>query len=81
MLATHTIYLKDSDIEFDIPENLKLVLDLNSWQQLQNKKLRYPLLTAKEYLSDKEKSKTLNFIKLDISLLTEEMFLKIKNDY
>ena len=78
--AADIIYLKDSDIEFDIPENLKLVLDLNSWQQLQNKKLRYPLLTAKEYLSDKEKSKTLNFIKLDISLLTEEMFLKIKND-
>ncbi len=78
--AADIIYLKNFDILFDIPENLKLVLDLNSWQQFQNKKLRYPMLTVEEYLNDKEKSKTLNFVKLDISLLTEELISKIKND-
>jgi (E)-4-hydroxy-3-methylbut-2-enyl-diphosphate synthase len=78
--AADIVYLKDSDINFNIPENLKLVLNLNSWQNLQNKKLRYPLLTADEYLSDKENSKILNFVKLDISLLNEELISKIKND-
>ncbi len=78
--AADIIYLKDSDIQFDLPENLKLVLDLNSWQLLPNKKLRYPLFRANEYLSVKEKSKTLNFVKLDISSLNEELILKIKND-
>ena len=55
-------------------------MDLNSWQQLQNKKLRYPLLTADQYLSQKEKSKILNFVRLDISSLNEGLISKIKND-
>ena len=78
--AADIIYLKDSDIQFDIPENLKHILNLNSWQKIQNKKLRYPLLTVEEYLNDKEKSKTLNFVKLNISSLNEGLISKIKSD-
>ncbi len=78
--AADIIYLKDSDIQFNLPENLKLVLDFKYWKQLNNKKLRYPLLTVEEYLSDKEKSGFLNFVRFDISLLSKELISKIKND-
>lgn len=78
--AADIIYLKDSDIDFDIPENLKLVLDLNTWQKLQNKKLRYPLLTVVDFINGGKKSDVLNFLKININQLDDNIRLKIKND-
>jgi len=78
--AADIIFLGEQNIEFEIPENLKLVLNYNDWENLKIKKLRFPLFSKQEYLDRKSSSETLNFLELSIDDLDEYLFKKIISD-
>lgn len=78
--AADIIYLGKQNIVFDIPENLKLIIDYNEWEKLDSKKLRFPLFHKDEYLRSKTFSDQLNFLKFKLSELEEELSNKIKSD-
>jgi len=78
--ATDIIYLGNQNINFEIPENLKLIIDQDTWQKLDSKKLRFPLFNKREYLKSKTFSHQINFLELELIDLDEELLTKIKND-
>ena len=74
------IYLGEHNISFDLPENLKLIINHDVWEKLDSKKLRFPLFNSTEYLGSKTFSEQVNFLKLQLSDLVEELSNKIKLD-
>jgi (E)-4-hydroxy-3-methylbut-2-enyl-diphosphate synthase len=78
--AADIIYLGKQNINFEIPENLKLIIDYEEWNKLDSKKLRYPLFYKDGYLRSKAFSDQLNFLKFKLSDLDEELSIKIKSD-
>jgi (E)-4-hydroxy-3-methylbut-2-enyl-diphosphate synthase len=78
--ATDIIYLRNQNITFGLPENLKLIIDYNEWEKLDSKKLRFPLLNRNDYLKAKFFSDQINFLEVKISDLDEELSSRIKSD-
>ncbi|MCU0415376.1 MAG: (E)-4-hydroxy-3-methylbut-2-enyl-diphosphate synthase [Ignavibacteriaceae bacterium] len=78
--AADIIYLGKQNIVFDIPENLKLIIDYDEWNTLDIKKLRYPLLTKNEYLTKTSNSAQLKFLQLKLIDFDNELSAKIKSD-
>ena len=78
--AADIIFLGEQNIEFEIPENLKLVLNFNDWENLKIKKLRFPFFSKQEYLDRNSSSESLNFLELSINDLDENLLKKIIND-
>ena len=78
--AADIIYLGKQNISFNLPENLKLIIDYDVWEKLDSKKLRYPLFSKNEYLKSKNFSDQLNFLELQLNDLDEELSSKIKSD-
>jgi (E)-4-hydroxy-3-methylbut-2-enyl-diphosphate synthase len=72
--------LGKQNIIFDIPENLKLIIDYEAWQKLGSKKLRFPISTTDEYLKNKTLSDQITFLKLKLNELSDEISEKIRND-
>ena len=78
--AADIIYLGKQNIVFDIPENLKLIIDYDEWNRLDTKKLRYPLLMKNEYLTKTSNSEQLKFLQLKFIDFDNELSAKIKSD-
>lgn len=78
--AADLIYLGKQDIPFNLPENLKLIIEYDIWEKLEIKKLRFPLFNKKEYLESKTFSEQINFLELRLNELDEELYEKIKNN-
>jgi (E)-4-hydroxy-3-methylbut-2-enyl-diphosphate synthase len=78
--AADIIYLGKQNINFEIPENLKLIIDYAYWNKLDSKKLRYPLLTVNEYLAEKTFSDQIKFLKLKSDDLGKDLLSKFKSD-
>ena len=78
--AADIIYLGKNDFNFDSPSGLKIICDYDFWLQLNEKKESFPLLTKKQYLSEKELSSKLNFLLIDLNSLTEDLVEKLKSD-
>jgi len=78
--ATDIIYLGKQNITFNIPENLKLIIDHDVWEKLESKKLRFPLFDKNEYLKSKNFSDQLNFLKLHLNDLDEVLSNELKSD-
>ena len=78
--AADIIYLGKQNIQFNLPENLKLIIDHDIWEKLESKKLRFPLFNKKEYLEKKTFSEQINFLELRLNELDEEFSEKIKNN-
>ena len=74
------VYLGKQNISFELPENLKLIVDYNVWEKLDSKKLRFPLFNKIEYLKRKTFSDQINFLKIKIDEFDDEISKKIKND-
>ncbi len=78
--AADIVYLGKQNISFTLPENLKLIIDYDQWENLASKKLRFPLFYKDEYLRSKNFSDQLNFLKFKLNDLGEELSNKIKLD-
>ena len=77
-IAADVIYLQKSDVDFNLPENIKLVLDYEEWLNVKSKKTRYPLLNAQQFLYKNVDSELLNFVKIKIKDLDSELIKKLK---
>jgi (E)-4-hydroxy-3-methylbut-2-enyl-diphosphate synthase len=78
--AADIIYLGKQNINFEIPENLKLIIDYEEWGKLESRRLRFPLLNKINYLSKKSFSDQINFVNLKSDDLDEGLLNKLKSD-
>jgi (E)-4-hydroxy-3-methylbut-2-enyl-diphosphate synthase len=78
--AADIIYLGKQNINFDIPENLKLIIDYDEWNKLISNKFRFPLLHKSDYLKNKIISEQIKFLSIKSNDFDEELFTKIKSD-
>ena len=78
--ASDIIYLGKQNIGFEIPENLKLIIDYNEWKELNSKKLRFPLLKKNEYLKNISLSHQINFLQINFKDFDDELSTKLKSD-
>jgi (E)-4-hydroxy-3-methylbut-2-enyl-diphosphate synthase len=77
-MAADIIYLQKTDVGFNLPENIKLVLDYEEWLNVKSKKMRYPLLDTQQFLHHNIYSEQLNFLKIVINDLSSDLIKKIK---
>lgn len=77
-LCSDYFYVADININHEIPEDLFIIQDVEKWQK--EKQNYFPLFTAKEYLSEREKSNKQNFILICHDDLKANFIKKIKND-
>lgn len=64
--ACDYIFLGDNVINFPTPGTLRLIYNAAIWQSMQNNEGTSPVFTFPEFLSAKQKSPELNFIKIDL---------------
>ena len=78
-MACDYIYIGDSQISINLPGTLGVIQDSLKWQR--DKDFCYPIFSKEEYLKEnKTYSKKINFLKINLGELTEELIKKIKND-
>lgn len=78
--AADIVYLRDQNIYFELPENLKLVVDFKVWERINSKKLRFPLFNKDEYLKSKTYPDQIIFLRIKSDDFDEVLFNKIKSD-
>ncbi|MFI5236520.1 MAG: (E)-4-hydroxy-3-methylbut-2-enyl-diphosphate synthase [Ignavibacteriales bacterium] len=78
--AADAIYLGKQNIDFGVPENIKLILDYKEWEKLESKRLRYPLLNKEDFLRGKVFSDQLNLLRIKLNDLDDELTTKVKDD-
>lgn len=78
--ACDFIYCGDTDIDFEIPGTLGMILNSESWKKLSNTERRYPVFCGMEIFTSEKKSAVLNFVAAGIQTLTPEFFAKLKTD-
>jgi (E)-4-hydroxy-3-methylbut-2-enyl-diphosphate synthase len=79
-IAADLIYLGKDILPFDCPNGLKAIYNFESWKNLENNYNSYPIFTAKEFLKSEKRSSNLNFVKIIIDDLSNELIKKIKID-
>ncbi len=76
--AADYIYVSNKPNDFEIPSGLSSIQNAEIWK---NEKNYYPLFSLEEYSKNNiKKSNVLNFVTVDSSNLSDEIFDKIKND-
>jgi (E)-4-hydroxy-3-methylbut-2-enyl-diphosphate synthase len=75
--AADIIFTGNNDIPFELPTNLKLLVNYESWKR--NKK-GFPVITPDDYLRETEKSHILNFVQLTIDDIHENILEKLNKD-
>lgn len=78
--ACDFIYTGDSDIDFEIPGTLGVLLNSESWKKLSNAERRYPVFCGMDVFTETKKSPVLNFTAADLRTLTPEFLERLKND-
>ena len=79
-MAADIFYLGKNDISFNLPENIKLVLDYREWLNVKAKKMRYPLVSSEQFLNNNVYSEQLNFVKTKINDFDPELINKLKGN-
>jgi (E)-4-hydroxy-3-methylbut-2-enyl-diphosphate synthase len=79
-IAADYIYLKDKDINFNLPGTLKKIFDYDFWTSSKNKNDSFPLLNHEQYSSASNLSDKQNFLLLTFDDLSEDFISKLKND-
>lgn len=79
-MAVDYLYLGNNEIDFEIPGTLGLIYNSETWKKNKDKERSYPLFCGEEYFNSPEKSSILNFVAVDINVLTKEFITKIKNE-
>ncbi|MDP2362799.1 MAG: flavodoxin-dependent (E)-4-hydroxy-3-methylbut-2-enyl-diphosphate synthase, partial [Ignavibacteria bacterium] len=79
-IAADLIYLGKNILPFDSPNGLNAIYDFETWKDLENNYNSYPIFNAKEFIGSDKKSNELNFIKISIDDLSNELIDKIKKN-
>ena len=78
-MAVDYLFLGDNQIDFEIPGTLGLIYNSENWLKNKHKERSFPLFCGNEYFQSKEKSNALNFIAVDIHVLTKEFISEINS--
>ncbi len=76
-MAADYLFLGDNVVNFEIPGTLGLIYNSQTWLKNKTQTRAYPLFCGEEYFKAKEKSHYLNFIAVDITVLTKEFINKL----
>lgn len=79
-MAADYLFLGDNVVNFEIPGTLGLIYNSQTWLKNKSQERAYPLFCGEEYFKAEEKSNQLNFIAVDINLLTSEFIKKLITD-
>jgi (E)-4-hydroxy-3-methylbut-2-enyl-diphosphate synthase len=79
--AADIIYLGKNTVEFNIPRGIKAIYDFDVWKGIKEKSSSFPLFTSEEYFISKEKGSVLNFVKVTLESLTDNLIEKLKHDH
>lgn len=79
-MACDFVYLGNKDIAFEIPGTLGLIYNHQTWQQMKEKKQRYPLFCGEEYFRTMYKSTEINFVAVDYETLSENFLTQVAQD-
>jgi (E)-4-hydroxy-3-methylbut-2-enyl-diphosphate synthase len=79
-MAVDFLYLGDKTIDFEIPGTLGLILNSEHWKNHGGQERSYPLFCGEEYFRSEKKSGTLNFVAVDITVLTKNFIDRIRTD-
>jgi (E)-4-hydroxy-3-methylbut-2-enyl-diphosphate synthase len=79
-IAADLIYLGKNTLPFDCPNGLNAIYDFEIWKNLETAYNSYPIFFAREFIETENKSSNLNFVKISINDLSNELIDKIKID-
>jgi (E)-4-hydroxy-3-methylbut-2-enyl-diphosphate synthase len=79
-LGADYIYTGQNPAKFMLPMGLKEILDFDVWQAVDDKINKFPLLYVSEYLQSDSKHNSLNFVKISLSELDENLLNVLKSD-
>jgi len=79
-MAADIIYLGNKQINFPLPQNIKLVYNAGYWKTIENKASSYPLFNFEEYKNTEDKSPLFNFVYCTIDNIIAENLELLKND-
>lgn len=78
--ACDYIYMGSTEVGFELPGTLRVIVDHKKWKSLKDKSHYYPLLTIQEYISSTERSKDLNFVSVSDNEFTSDLASEISKD-
>ncbi len=79
-LGSDFIYTGSQPVTFMLPNGLKEIVDYAAWLKAEHREERYPLIPAKQYLSEGKKSKEMNLVQVSLPDLSEELIASLKTD-
>ncbi len=79
-MAADYLFLGDNVVNFEIPGILGLIYNSQTWLKNKTQTRAYPIFCGEEYFKAEEKSHYLNFIAVDISVLTKEFIEKLNSE-
>lgn len=79
-LGADFIYTGSNKITFMLPNGLKEVSDYEAWKNATDQVHTFPLYTPRQYLQNQSKHESLNFLKLTIGELTDNLLEIIRQD-
>ena len=79
-MAVDYLFLGDNSINFETPGTLGLIYNSETWLKYKHQDRSYPLFCGEEYFLSSAKSSNLNFVAVDVSVLTPEFIKKIKSE-
>lgn len=79
-MACDFVFAGDKQIDFEIPGTLGIIYEHATWLKNKDKDRTYPLININEYLSEVDRSDSLNFIQLNLKELTAEFVTRIGAD-
>lgn len=79
-MAADIIFLGKNQINFPLPQNIKLVYNSAYWKTIENKASSYPLFNFEEYKNTEDKSPLFNFVYFTIDNIIAENLELLKND-
>jgi len=80
-LGADYIYTANNPIPFMLPNGCKEILNFETWQIIEDKNNKYPLIDAEVYVKNTDKlHDSLNFVKASYKDFSAEFYNKVKND-
>lgn len=78
-LASDYIYAGDNKVDFELPQNLGLILNYKSWLKSPGQN-RYPFFSLDEFVTAEKKSDLINFVEVNTDDVFSESFGKIEGE-
>ncbi|MCF8260118.1 MAG: (E)-4-hydroxy-3-methylbut-2-enyl-diphosphate synthase [Melioribacteraceae bacterium] len=79
-MCSDLIFLGENELNFDAPQNIKLIWNYKKWISLEDKTKGFPLFSFDEYLKNKSKSFVMNFVSIAIEDVFKSEFNLVANN-